>query len=356
MKSIKKTTIKNKKVILNTELNVPINDKGEVLDEGRLVAGMETIEYIMSKEPKILLLVGHIGRPNGDIIPNLSTELLVEKLELLSDRRVVFVGKLEKLQAIIQSGVFDREAVYLLENIRFWKSEKENSEQFGKILGELFDIYVNDNFSTSHRAHASFVQIPKFTKQKAAGILLGEEIKNLSKVLKRPRKPSIAIIGGSKIATKLPVIENLAKKYDKILVGGRVANEALDEGLFLDNNSLSKKVVLPIDFSPAEKEAERLDIGPLTATAFRKEIQKAKTIVWNGPLGKFEDEDASNGTKNIMKAVEESKAFKLIGGGETLEAIKMFGNKEKYDYISQSGGAMLKFLAGEKLPGVEAIK
>lgn len=350
MKSVEKTIIKNKKVILNTELNVPLDNNGEILDEERLVAGMETINYIMNKRPKMLLLVGHIGRPNGQIIPNLSTELLVEKLEELSDRRVVFVEKLEKLQAIIQSEVFDNEAIYLLENIRFWKSEEKNSEAFGKNLGELFDVYVNDNFSTSHRKHASFTQVPKFTKTAVAGMLLEEEIKNLSIVRDKPKKPAIAIIGGSKIATKLPVIENLTKRYDKILVGGKVANEALDEDIKFD-----KKVLLPVDFSPAEKEAERLDIGPLTATSFRKEIQKAKTIIWNGPLGKFEDEETSNGTRNIMEAVEKSDAFKLIGGGETSEAIKMFGNKEKYDYISQSGGAMLKFLAGEKLPGVEVI-
>jgi phosphoglycerate kinase len=350
MKSIKKTAIKNKKIILNTELNVPLSEDGEILDDARLVAGMETINYIMSKEPTILLLVGHIGRPSGEIVPKLSTELLVKKMEELSSRRVVFIEKLEKLQATIQSEVFDSDAVYLLENIRFWRSEEENREAFGRDLGELFDVYINDNFSTSHREHASFVQVPKFTKQAVAGILLEKEIKNLSAVRDKPKKPAIAIIGGSKIKTKLPVIENLIKKYDKILVGGKVANEALDENIKFD-----KKVILPVDFSPAEKETERLDIGPLTAASFRREIQKAKTIVWNGPLGKFEDEESSNGTRNIIEAVEKSRAFKLVGGGETSEAIKMFGNKEKYDYISQSGGAMLKFLARAKLPGIEAL-
>ncbi len=351
MKSIKKITIKNRKIILNTELNVPLTVDGRIADNARLKAGIETINYIMSKKPKLLLLVGHIGRPKGQIVPNLSTELLVEELEELLERRVIFVEKLGKLQAIIQSGIFDNEAVYLLENIRFWRSEEENKEIFGKELSQGFGVYINDNFSTSHRQHASFVQIPKFVKDAVAGILLEREIKNLTMVRDKPKRPAVAIIGGAKIATKLPVIKNLEKKYSKILVGGKVANEALDQKI-----KFSSKVILPSDFSPEGKESERLDIGPLTAVAFREEIQKAKTIIWNGPLGKFEDEEASNGTRNIIQAVEESNAFKLIGGGETVEAIKMLGDKSKYNYISQSGGAMLKFLAGEKLPGVEAIK
>ena len=351
MKSIKDITIRNRKIILNTELNVPLDDNGKILDDARLVAGAETVNYIIKQKPKMLLLVGHIGRPKGQVVSGLSTELLIEKLEELFKRRVVFVDKLERLQAIMQSGIFDSEAVYLFENIRFWKGEEENSEELGKRISQGFGVYVNDNFSTSHRKHASFVQIPKFVKDSVAGLLLEREIKNLTIVRDKPKRPAVAIIGGSKIATKLPVIKNLEKKYSKILVGGMVANESIDEKI-----KFSNKVVLPIDFSPAEKEAERLDIGPLTASAFREEIQKAKTIIWNGPLGKFEDEESSNGTRNIIQAVEESNAFKLIGGGETVEAIKMFGDKTKYDYISQSGGAMLKFLAGEKLPGVEAIR
>jgi phosphoglycerate kinase len=350
MKNIKDITIKNRKIILNTELNVPLGKDGEILDDARIVAGAETVNYIMSKKPEILLLVGHIGRPDGAVVPELSTEILIEKLEKIFSRRVVFVDKMERLQAIMQSGIFDSEAVYLFENIRFWKEEEENSKEFGKEFSQGFGVYVNDNFSTSHRKHTSFVQIPKFVKDAVAGLLLEEEVKNLTIVRDKPKRPAVAIIGGSKIATKLPVIKNLEKKYSKILVGGMVANEALDE-----KNKFSDKVVLPIDFSPVEKESERLDIGPLTAVAFRKEIQKAKTIIWNGPLGKFEDEESASGTKNIIQAVEESDAFKLVGGGETIEAIKMFGNKSKYNYISQSGGAMLKFLAGEKLPGVEAI-
>ena len=350
MKSIKDINLRNRKIILNTELNVPFGADGKIADNSRLKAGIETMNYIMKQKPKMLLLVGHVGRPKGQIVPNLSTELLVEELEKLLNRRVVFVEKLGKLQAIMQSGIFDNEAVYLLENIRFWRSEEENKEAFGKELSQGFGVYVNDNFSTSHRQHASFMQIPKFVKDAVAGILLEKEVKNLTMVRDKPKRPAVAIIGGAKIATKLPVIKNLEKKYSKILVGGMVANEALDEKI-----KFSNKVILPIDFSPEERASERLDIGPLTAIAFREEIQKAKTIVWNGPLGKFEDEEASGGTRSIMQAVEESGAFKLIGGGETSEVIKMFGDKTKYDYISQSGGAMLKFLAGEKLPGVEAL-
>ena len=351
MKSVKNVVIKNRKIILNTELNVSLGEDGKVSDDTRLQAGAETINYVMEQEPKMLLLVGHLGRPKGVIVPELSTEILVKYLEKILNKRVIFVDKLERLQAIIQAEVFDSEAVYLLENIRFWGSEEGNSEEFGRELGGMFQVYINDNFSTSHREHASFVQVPKFIKEVVAGLLLEKEYGNLSVILNKPKKPAIAIIGGSKIATKLPVIENLAKKYDKVLVGGMVANEAIDEKIKFDKN-----VILPIDFSPAEKSNERLDIGPLTVAIFKTEILKAKSIVWNGPLGKFEDDEASNGTRNIVKAIEDSNAFSLIGGGETLLAIKMFGDIKNYNYISQSGGAMLEFLAGKKLPGVEAIK
>ena len=351
MKSVKDITIRNRKIILRAGLNVPIDlETGKILDDSRLKASKKTIDFILQKKPKMLLAIAHLGRPGGKIVPELSLENLVEPWEQILGRRVIFIDKLERLQAIMQAGIFDNEAVYLLENLRFWESEKENSEDFAKLISNGFGVYVNDAFSVSHRAHSSIVQIPKFVKDAVAGLLFIEEYEHLKMVRDKPKKPAVAIIGGAKIDTKLPVIKNLEKIYNKVLVGGRVANEALDEKI-----KFTEKVVLPVDFSPAEKSEERLDIGPLTVVAFREELAQAKTIVWNGPLGKFEDEEASNGTRKIVEFIESSDAFKLVGGGETLEAIKMFGNPKKYDYISKSGGAMLKFMAGEKLPGIEAL-
>ncbi len=351
MKTIEEINIRNRRIILRAGFNVPLDETGNILDDTRLRAGAETIDFIMKKKPKMLLVVSHLGRPRGKIVPRLSLRILVPKLEDILQRRVVLVEKLERLRAIRQAGVYDSEAIYLLENIRFWPAEKENDEVFAEDLAQGFGVYVNDAFSVAHREHASVVALPKFTKDKVAGLLFFKEYENLSKVKDRPKKPAVAIIGGAKIATKLPVVSYLAKKYSRVLVGGKVANEALDEKL-----SLPENVFLPVDFSPAEEAEKRLDIGPLTVDVFRREIEKARTIVWNGPLGKFEEEKASNGTKNIIRFIEENeKAFSLIGGGETLEAVKMFGHPENYSYISQAGGAMLEFLAGKKLPGIEAL-
>ncbi|HHD92580.1 MAG TPA: phosphoglycerate kinase [Candidatus Portnoybacteria bacterium] len=351
MKSIKDITIRNRKIILRAGVNVPLDkESGRILDDSRLKASAKTVNYIFSKKPKMLLVVAHLGRPEGQIVENLSLKILIPAWEKILNRRIILIDRLERIQAINQAGIFDKEAVYLLENIRFWSGEKRNSKSLAENISKGFGVYVNDAFSVSHRNHCSIVQLPKFVKDAVAGLLFEEEYKNLSLARDNPKKPAIAIIGGAKIATKLPVIKNLEKIYDKVLVGGMVANGVLDKKI-----KFSKKVILPIDFSPAEKEIERLDIGPLTAVAFREEIQKAKTIIWNGPLGKFEDEEASHGTKNIMRAIEESDAFKLIGGGETLEAVKKFGHFNQYNYVSESGGAMLEFLAGKDLPGIKAL-
>ncbi len=351
MKSIKDINLRNRKIILRTGWNVPLDENtGEVLDDSRLVASAKTIEYIFRKKPKMLLIISHLGRPDGKIVPELSLEHLINPLEKILKRRIILIDKLERLQAIIQAGIFDKEAIYILENIRFWSGEKENSKELAKRITNGFGVYVNDAFSVSHRAHCSITQIPKFVTDAVMGLLFEEEFEHLSMVRDKPKQPAVAIIGGSKIATKLPVIENMAKKYKKVLVGGKVANEAVDDKL-----KLPKNVILPVDFSPAEKESERLDIGPLTVVSFREALQGAKTIVWNGPLGKFEDLEASNGTRSIIKIIEESSAFKLIGGGETLEAIKKFGHPNRYDYISKSGGAMLEFMSGKKLPGIEVL-
>jgi phosphoglycerate kinase len=298
----------------------------------------------------MLLVISHLGRPDGKMMEELSLERLMKAWGKILKRRIIFIDKLERLQAIIQAGIFDKEAVYLLENLRFWQSEKNNDEDFAKLISNGFGVYVNDAFSVSHRNHSSITQVPRFVKDAVAGLLFQEEYEHLSMVRDKPKKPAVAIIGGAKIATKLPVIKNLEKIYGKVLVGGMVANEVLDKKM-----KFSDKIILPVDFSPAEKAEERLDIGPMTVVSFREAIKVAETIIWNGPLGKFEDEESSNGTRNIVKYIEESNAFKLIGGGETLEAVKMFGDRRRYDYISQSGGAMLKFISGKELPGVKAL-
>ena len=351
MKTIREIELRDRKVVLRAGFDVPVKN-GKVEDETRIVAGLETIKYIFQQQPNILAVLSHLGRPERERVQEFSNKAVARVLERELGKKVVMVDHVEDFENIISAQGHNPDAVYLLENIRFWKEETDSDEDFGKKIGQMFDVYVNDAFSVSHRDHASFTKVPKHTAEKCAGLLLEEEVTNLSKVRNNPPQPAVMVIGGAKIETKLPVIENLKSVYEKILVGGLIANEALDRRM-----ELGEKVMLPVDFAPAGKESERLDIGPVTIEAFEKEIAKAATIVWNGPMGKFEDEEAAEGTKRILKAIASNKdALQVIGGGETLDAISDFGNFEDFDYVSMSGGAMLEFMAGKELPGLAALE
>jgi len=347
MKNIKGMDISGKRVVLRTEFNAPIK-KGKILDDTRIMQSIKTIKYILDQQPEALLLVSHLGRPEGKFVPDLSLEPVRLKLERELDQKIIKIDELEELGKIKN----DLKGIFLLENIRFWSEEKAGDEDFSRRVMEGFDIYVNDCFSASHRAHASLVGFPQFAKEKCAGLLFFEEYEKLSQVSDAPEHPAVMIIGGAKIETKLPVIENVKKVYDFVLVGGMIANEALDRSM-----NLGEKVILPVDFSPKEKIDQRLDIGPATLVSFEEKINAAKTIVWNGPLGKFEDEEAAEGTKKVIEAIVRNKeALKVIGGGETLEAVKKFSRFELFDYVSMSGGAMLEFLSGKEMPGIKALE
>ncbi len=351
MKTLKDLELKNKKVVLRAGFDLPLED-GEIADDIRIKSALKTIEYIKQQEIDMLLILNHIGRPEGRIVPELSNKVVAKRLQELSGIVVEVVDTIEDLQALVKGGEFDKEKIYMLENLRFWREEEEADSVFGKNIGELFDVYVNDAFSVSHRAHASFVRVPEYTKEKCMGLLFEEEYMNLSKVKNEPEHPAVMVIGGAKIATKLPVIENMMRIYDRVLVGGMIANEAIDERI-----DLGEKVMLPTDFNPKGKEGERLDIGDETIKAYIEEIENAKTIVWNGPLGKFEDEEASEGTRRIAKAIAKNEAAtQVIGGGETLEAVARFSEFSHFDYVSMSGGAMLEYLSGKTLPAIEALE
>lgn len=239
----------------------------------------------------------------------------------------------------------DENQVFLLENIRFYKEEEENDEKFVADLARNFDVYVNEAFSVCHREHASVVglatQLPAY-----AGMHLQKEVKNLERVQKYPEHPAVAIIGGAKIETKLPLIEALSDNYDFILVGGKIANEAIDQCV-----NFKASVILPVDFA----DKNRYDIGPATIKEFSKIISQAETIIWNGPMGMFEKEPFDKGTREILKAVVDSGAFSVVGGGESVQAIREGGYEKKLSFVSTGGGAMLEFLSGEKMPGLEAL-
>ncbi len=351
MKTLRDIELKEKKVILRAGFDLLLED-GEIVDDARIKAGLKTIEYIKKQKPGFFLIVNHMGRPEGERVPELSNRIVAERLQELTSTAIEVIDTVEELQKFVLDGLYEKKKIYMLENLRFWKEEKQADVTFGKNIGELFDIYVNDAFSVSHRAHASFVCIPEYTKDKCMGLLFEEEFFNLSKVKNDPEHPAVMVIGGAKIATKLPVIENMMRIYDHVLVGGMIANEALDERL-----DLGEKVLLPTDFNPKEKEDERLDIGKDTIAAYTEVINNAKTIVWNGPLGKFEDEEAEEGTKSICRAIAAREdALQVIGGGETLEAVSQFSEFSHFDYVSMSGGAMLEYLSGKTLPGIEVLE
>lgn len=357
MKNVKDLNLFEKSVLLRSDMNEPVQ-QGRLLEDERIKEAVKTIEYIYQKQPKKLLIVSHLGRPQGKRDPQYSLEPVKDELRQLLGIPVKMVQEIEDIGKIP-----DRtNGIYLLENIRFWKGEEhvlgkekvdgKGDEFFAKNIARFFDVYVNDAFSASHRKNASVFIVPEFFKEKCAGLLFEKEYQQLSWVKDKPLRPAVAIIGGAKIETKLPVIEYLAGKYDRILVGGKVANEAIDQKIKLPQN-----VLLPVDFAPKSKEQGRLDIGPKTLEIYEKEIAKAETIVWNGPMGKFEEEGCERGTREIIRAITTNRqARKVVGGGETLEAIEKLGSYEGFSYVSMSGGAMLEFLAGKKLPGIEALR
>jgi len=344
MKFLKDIDFKNKRVLLRTDYNVPIED-GEIIDDWRIRISLPTIEHILKQDKSKIVIISHLGRPEGKIEPKYSLEPVSKKLGELLGKEIVFIKNLlaEDGDEIVQS--LDDGKIALAENLRFYPGEVAGDEKFAVDICHHFGVYVNDAFSASHRAHSSLSQIPRF-KPSCAGPLMEKEISELSAALKPSKRPAIALIGGAKIETKLPVIENLAKNYDAVLVGGKIAIEARSK-----NIKFSENVVLPEDYID-----ESLDIGPKTAEKYKLAISSASFIVWNGPMGKFEEEKYAAGTKVILAAIAESDAYKIAGGGETLEAIHINNAAEKFNFLSSGGGAMLEFLEGKRLPGIEALE
>jgi len=352
MKFLKDIDFKNKRILLRTDYNVPL-ENGEILDDWRIKISLPTIEHILKQDKSKIVVISHLGRPGGKPDPQYSLEPVAKKLGGLLGRDVIFIKDIlsregdEAIQSL-QAG-----QIALCENLRFHSGEEEGDsprsggagEKFAIDICHHFGVYVNDAFSASHRAHASISQIPRF-KPSCAGLLLEKEIRELGVALKPPKSPALAVIGGAKIKTKLPLIENLSKIYDAVLVGGRIAVEA-KEG----NIQFAENVVLPKDYID-----ESLDIGPKTAEKYGRAVSSASFLVWNGPMGKFEDEKYAGGTRVILDAICESDAHKIAGGGETLEFIHKHNREEKFDFLSSGGGAMLEFLAGKKLPGIEALE
>jgi phosphoglycerate kinase len=391
MKYIDQIEMKNKKVFLRVDFNVPMDKSGNVTDDTRVRAHLPTINYALEKGAK-LIIASHLGRPKGKRVEEMSLKPVVKILSGLLKKEIVFVDdcvgeKVEQAVSIMKEG-----DIVLLENLRFYPGEDKNEPEFAKKLASLCDIYIDDAFAVSHRAAASNSAITEFVKTCGAGFLLKNEIEYFNKAMGNPARPLCAIIGGAKVSDKIGVLEKLIDKVDKLIVGGGMAFTFLKSAGYgigkslcePDMLELAKKItdkakqknvqfLLPVDCviakSPtADAEVKvcgikeipedeiGLDIGPATISLFSDALQDVKTIVWNGPLGMFELAPFSKGTFALAVAVANSGALSIIGGGDTDTAIRKAGQSAKMSYISTGGGAFLELLEGKTLPGIAALE
>ena len=342
LNTIQNIGVGNKKVLLRVDFNVEI-EQGKAKENFKIAAGKDTVKYLLDNGARVAL-ISHLGRPDEKVNLEFSLEQLADEAEQLLGVKVRFIT--DCIGEKVKNGLAELAdgEVLLLENVRFYPGEEKNDSKFAKLLAENFDVFVNDAFSVCHRDQASVTGIAKIIPS-AAGLWLQKEITNLEKVKSNPEHPAVAIIGGAKIETKLPLIAQFEKNYDAILVGGRIANEAIDQKL-----SFSEKVMLPTDFVD-----DRLDIGAQTIENFKAKIAEAKTIIWNGPMGKFEEEKYAAGTREVLKAIISSGAFTLMGGGESVQLLEETGNMDKISFVSTGGGAMLEYLSGNTLSGIEVL-
>ncbi|HRY76609.1 MAG TPA: phosphoglycerate kinase [Candidatus Paceibacterota bacterium] len=384
MKFVSEAEIKNKKVLLRVDFNVDLDENGKILSDFRMRAALATINYLIENGAAKVIVASHLGEPKGKE-EKFSLRSVAEHLSQLLNKPVSFltdcVGE-EIKKEINQVG---NAAVWFLENLRFHPEEKNNDEEFARELASLADIYVNDAFGVCHRSNASVSAITKFLPS-FGGLLLKKELDNLNKVMVSPVKPLVLILGGAKISTKLPLIKSFSGLADKILLGGAIANTFLKANNFAVGQSLVEdemlseaaqigsaetELVLPGDFLVGESiSASRaiarrlgavgekewiLDIGPASALMYADIIQKAKTIIWNGPMGYCENPVFGEGTKKVLEAIAASSAFSVIGGGDTLTVLEKSGLVEKISFVSTGGGAMLSYLANEEMPGLKDL-
>lgn len=392
-KGLKDIDVKGKKVLVRVDFNVPMSKEnaGEITDNARIEAALPTIKYLLDQNA-IVILMSHFGRPKGEPKKEFSLEPVAKELSKLLDKEVLFLDS----DTVVDDSVKEKVAamkegeIALLQNTRYRNEETKNGADFAKELASLGEVFVNDAFGTSHRAHASNVGVSSILPS-ALGFLVEKEIDVMGKALEDPERPFVAILGGAKVSDKIGVIENLLDKVDAILIGGGMAftflkAEGKEIGKSLleeDKIDLAKelidkakekgvKLLLPTDVVIADKMEEDakdevvsvdnipsdkagFDIGPDSVKLFDEELKNAKTVVWNGPMGVFEIEKFSKGTYEVAKSLSESDAITIIGGGDSASAVEKAGYKDKVSHVSTGGGASLEFLEGKELPGVAAI-
>ncbi len=392
IKSISDFNSKNKKCLVRVDFNVPIDSEGIITDDTRIVQSLPTVDKII-KNNGVAILMSHLGRPNGE--KNLKYTLKPVADYLSRDYKIKFLDDCIGEKVINEINNAEQGSVILLENLRFYKEEEENDNEFSKKLSKLADVYINDAFGTAHRAHSSTEGVAKYFTERYVGFLIEKELKFLGEKVKSPEKPFSAIIGGAKISGKIDVIENLIGSCDYILIGGGMmftflAAQGFEVGKSLVENDkipLAKellrkadesftKIVLPIDtkasldysdnpnyiicsMNDIHKDYIGLDIGPKTIHLFKNFIKHSKTILWNGPMGVFEFDNFAEGTKELAKAMAEATrngAITIVGGGDSVAAINKFGLQNEISHISTGGGASLEFLEGKILPGIKALE
>ena len=389
-KTVEDIEVKGRKVLVRCDFNVPLKD-GVITDENRLIGAVPTIKYLMKNGARVILC-SHLGKPKGEPKPELSLEPVARRLSELLSKEVIFaaddnvVGENAK-KAIAAMADGD---VVLLQNVRYRAEETENGEVFSQELASLAEIFVNDAFGTAHRAHSSTVGVTKFLDTCVCGYLIQKELEYLGEAVANPKRPMVAILGGAKISDKIKVINNLLDKVDSLIIGGGMAytflkaggyeigtslleEEKMDYALEMINKAKEKgvKLLLPVDnicgdaFSADAKVVVTddenipvgfmgMDIGPKSIEIFKQELKKAKTVVWNGPMGVFEFENFAAGTLAIAATLAEIDATTIIGGGDSAAAVNQLGFGDKMSHISTGGGASLEFLEGKILPGIDA--
>lgn len=386
LKTLNDLDVKNKRVLVRVDFNVPL-ERDKVVDDTRIREALPTINYLREQEAKVVVM-SHLGRPQGKVVEELRLEPVGHRLAELIDDQVLTLTDCvgDEVKRAVEG--MEEGDVVLLENLRFYPGEKKNDKDFAGQLAELADAYVNDAFGTAHRAHASTEGVAHLIPA-AAGLLLEKEIKTLSEVMTNPAKPFVAVIGGSKISTKMGVINKLLEKTDNLLLGGGLANTIIkaagvevgkslaEESMLAEakklNGKQDSKLKIPVDAVVAEEannmsktrianindikpEEAIFDIGAGTIKEYVEIIGKAKTVIWNGPMGMFEQSNFANGTNSIAKAVAEGDNKSVIGGGETLEAVSKLALTDRVSFVSTGGGAMLEFMEKGDLPALKPLQ
>ncbi len=381
----------DKRVFCRFDFNVPLDETGAIRDDTRIVRALRTIKFAVNKGAK-LILCSHLGRPKGEVKPELSLKPVATRLSELLNQDIKFADDCVGPVVLSMVNSLKRGEIILLENVRFHSEETKNDPEFSAKLAQLADVYINDAFGTAHRAHCSTVGIAELVKLKGVGLLMKEELENLEKAFSNPKRPVIGIIGGAKVSDKINILKSILARMDMVLIGGGMANTFLKaQGMELGNSMIESDMVstaqqiiqtaatkegslcLPKDVVVAPdpnrgsdaritsvdkigSQEMALDIGPITVSEFSDHIQKAATIVWNGPMGVFEKDAFKKGTMEIAKAVAASDGFSVVGGGDSVRAVVQAGVSKKISYISTGGGAFMEFLEGKVLPGVAALE